>query len=50
MDRHRLFGKSQHASYEGKSCLTNHTESLEEMNKQEDKGNTSDIFGFSKSL
>lgn len=44
------FGESQHASYEGKSCLANLTKSLEEVNKQEDKSNTSDIFGFSKSL
>ena len=50
MDRHGLFGKNRHASYEGKSCPTNHTESLEEVNKQDDESNTSDIFGFSKSL
>jgi len=50
MDRYGLLAKSQHASYEGKSCFTHHTESLEEVNKQKDKGNTSDTFGFLKSL
>lgn len=48
--RHGVLGVSHRASYEGKSCLTNLTESLEEVNKQEDKGNTSDTFAFSKSL
>lgn len=48
--RRGVLGVCHHASYEGKSCLTNLTESLEEVNKQEDKGNTSDTFAFSKSL
>lgn len=50
MDRHGLLGKSQYASYEGESCLSNHKDSLEEMNMQVGKGNPSDILGFSKNL